>query len=507
MNQVRAQIADPKLSPKQSWFDSIGLTLAVGIAYFFAAQLSLLLLAKPDGVAAFWPAAGLSSGVLIALGHAARLPVAVGTIVATIVANLMGDRNVWAAAASAALNASEAMLTAWLIDWYFGPDFSLGRLRNVLGLLAAAVMATAASGVGAMAAYKLFHSPTTPIWATWRHWFASDAVGIVAVAPLVIGFVKVLREPPPHKEIIEGAAALTLLVAFIVVLIPLPQQQWQTIRPAALLFPILLWLAARCQPEFSAVAAFIVSLTVFWMTTFDIGHFGDPTIPISNRVLDAQTVIAVCVLCTCVLAALFAERRQAEKHQDLLIAELDHRVKNVLARVAAVVRHTSQRCNTLEEFVQSIDGRIQSMAAAHSLLSRSRWRGVGLIELLRRQLAPYSTGANVSLNGPDIILTSRETQALAAVIHELVTNAVKYGALSSQDGSVSLSWDCTGAELAVLRIVWREVCCPPIVAQVRNGYGSGLIRELIPHELGGAVEFTFPSDGACCKIEIPLGPR
>jgi two-component sensor histidine kinase len=399
------------------------------------------------------------------------------------------------------------MLTAWLIERYFGPGFSLGRLRNVLGLLAAVVVATAASGGGAMVAYKLFHSPTAPVWTTWRHWFASDAVGVVAVAPLVIGLVKALREPPPRKEIIEGVGALVALVAMIVVVISLPREPWQTVRPAALLFPILLWLAARCQPVFAAAAAFIVSLTVFWTTTFGIGHFGDPTVPISNRLLGAQTAIAVCVLCTYVLAALFAERRQAKEHQDLLIAELDHRVKNVLARVAAVVRHTSRRCGTLEEFVQSIDGRIQSMAAAHSLLSRSRWRRVGLIDLLRRQLAPYSTDANVSLNGPDVILTSGETQALAVVIHELVTNAVKYGALSNRDGSVSLSWDCTGVDLAMLRIVWREICGPPIVVSSQSGYGSSLIRELIPHELGGAVELTFPSDGACCKIEIPLRRR
>jgi integral membrane sensor domain MASE1 len=198
-----------------------------------------------------------------------------------------------------------------------------------------------------MVAYKLFHSPTAPVWTTWRHWFASDAVGVVAVAPLVIGLVKALREPPPRKEIIEGVGALVALVAMIVVVISLPREPWQTVRPAALLFPILLWLAARCQPVFAAAAAFIVSLTVFWTTTFGIGHFGDPTVPISNRLLGAQTAIAVCVLCTYVLAALFAERRQAKEHQDLLIAELDHRVKNVLARVAAVVRHTSRRCGRI----------------------------------------------------------------------------------------------------------------------------------------------------------------
>jgi len=127
------------------WIGVIGLALAVGIAYFLAAHLSLALLAEPDGVAVFWPAAGVSSGVLIALGRDARLPVAGGAMVATVIANLMGDRNVSSATAFALCNAGEALLTAWLIERYFGSGFSLDRLRNVLGLLAAAVVVSLCS--------------------------------------------------------------------------------------------------------------------------------------------------------------------------------------------------------------------------------------------------------------------------------------------------------------------------------------------------------------------------
>src|SRR6266478_5023618 len=152
------------------WIAAMGLATAVGIACFFAAQLSLEFLAKPDGVAVFWPAAGVSSGVVIALGRDARLPVAGGVMVATIIANLTGDRNVWGATAFALCNAGEALLAAWLIERYFGSGFRLDRLRNVLGLLAATVIATAASGIGGTVAFKLFRSPTAPIWTTWQHW-------------------------------------------------------------------------------------------------------------------------------------------------------------------------------------------------------------------------------------------------------------------------------------------------------------------------------------------------
>src|SRR5262249_58404026 len=139
----------------------------------------------------------------------------------------------------------------WLIERYFGSPFGLDRLRNVLGLLTAAVVATTASGIGAMVAYKLFHSPTAPIWTTWQHWFASDVVGIITVAPLVIGLAEAVREPPPRNEILEGIAALVTLGVMTVIIVSLPPKPWQTMIPVALLFPILLWVAAPFPPGMS----------------------------------------------------------------------------------------------------------------------------------------------------------------------------------------------------------------------------------------------------------------
>jgi PAS domain S-box-containing protein len=618
--------------PMLPWMGAIGLGFAVSIAYFLAAKLGLALLG-PDGVALFWPAAGVSAGVLIALGREARFPVAGGTLIAAFAANFTADRNVWGASTLALCDTGETLLIAWLAERYLSPVVSLGWLRDVLGFLAAAIAATAVSGVGAMVAYKLFHSPAMPVWTTWLHWFASDAVGMIIVAPLVIGVAQALREPPPRHEIIEGVVALAALTAVIAVIATLPSELWATTALVALLFPAVLWLAARCQPVFAAAAAFILSFTIVWTITFGIGHFGNAAVPIDDRVLGAQMAIVGFALCAYVLAALFAERRQhetvieesearlqealtagavtafewnprrgrsqrsenaaqilglgpqqsfsaqflgqihpddrlsflalirrvcvdcpsysatfrfirpdghevwleetargvfdgtgrlvrlkgltrditrrrrAEERQDLLIAELDHRVKNVLARVAVVAMHTRQTNRTMDDFVKALDGRIQSMAAAHALLSRSRWYGVGLTDLIRRQLAPYTTDANTRISGPDVMLTAAETQAVAMVIHELVTNAAKYGALSSPAGSVSVGWDLTGADSSVLAITWRETGGPPVTAPVHGNYGSSLIRELIPHELSGAVDLTFPSEGAHCKITIPLARK
>jgi PAS domain S-box-containing protein len=611
----------------------VGLAVAVGIAYFLAARLSLALLTKPDGVAVFWPASGVAAGVLIALGPGARLPVAVGAIVATIVANLLGDRTLWSSIAFALCNAGEAVLTAWLIERYFGSGFTLDSVRNVLGLLGAAIVGTAVSGIGGTAGFRYFHSSTAPILITWQHWFASDALGIVTVAPLLIGLASAARDPPPWSELTEGVVALVALAIMSGLVIFLPRVPWATAVPIALLFPLLLWLAARCRAVFASGAAFVVALTIVWTTTFGIGYFGDPSLPIADRILGAQAVILAVSLCAFVLAALFSERRRneaaliegaaqlqealtagavtafawdvrtgssrrsenaaqilgfdpqqtftatdflarvhpddqagfksliygvrsanpsyavtfrfirpdgrevwleessraefdaagryvrlkgltrditerkrAEEHQVMLTAELDHRVKNVLARVAVVAMFTRQSSSSMDEFVQALHRRIQSMADVHALLSQSRWLGVELSDLVRRQLAPYATEANTTTRGPDVTLTATATQAVAMVLQELVTNAVKYGALSTRDGRVSVTWDRqnSGETAAYLRIAWREIDGPPVVAPTQSGYGTSLIRDLIPHELGGEVDLMFASDGVHCTIVIPL---
>jgi signal transduction histidine kinase len=338
-----------------SWSPANELWLAVAVAcgYFLAARLSLGLLIQPDGVAVFWPAAGISSGLLIALGRQVRLPVAAAVVAATLAANLMGDRNVWAALCFAVCNAAEALIAAAIIQYYFGAAFNLDRLQEVLGLLAAAVVSTVISGIGATISYKLFHSPAVPMVTIWRHWFASDAVGIIAVAPLVIGISNAVRRPLPRSDLLEGIVAIVVLAAMTGMIISLPKEPWETLVPGALLFPVLLWLAARSRPVFAAAGAFIVSLTVGWATIFGIGHFGDTSLPLEDRILQAQVVILVMTLGALVLAALFAERRrhesvlrESEAHlaraNKMLERERDNKLMNLGAAISAISHELRQ---------------------------------------------------------------------------------------------------------------------------------------------------------------------
>ena len=199
------------------------------------------------------------------------------------------------------------------------------------------------------------------------------------------------------------------------------------------------------------------------------------------------------------------ERKRVEEQQRTLLAELDHRVKNALATVSAVVSHTWQGSRSVADFVAALDGRIRSMATTHELLSSRRWHGVSLTELVRRELAPYATRNNTEINGPDILLKPEAGQAMAMVLHELATNAAKYGALSTKNGRVSIRWDrhLNGHPRSHLVFEWQEIGGPPVVALGKSSYGTSTIRDLIPYEFGGTVDLVLAPEGVQCRLELP----
>jgi PAS domain S-box-containing protein len=199
------------------------------------------------------------------------------------------------------------------------------------------------------------------------------------------------------------------------------------------------------------------------------------------------------------------ERKRAEERQRVLVGELDHRVKNVLASVSAVVSHTRQETSSVASFVAALDGRIRSMATTHELLSARQWHGISLAELVRGELAPYATRSNTEIDGPSVVLRAEAGQAMAMVLHELATNAAKYGALSTTSGRVAIRWDWrpNGYARAQLVLQWQEIGGPPVIASGEAGYGTSVIRDLIPYEFGGMVDLVFAPEGVRCRLELP----
>jgi two-component sensor histidine kinase len=196
------------------------------------------------------------------------------------------------------------------------------------------------------------------------------------------------------------------------------------------------------------------------------------------------------------------EHKRQEAHARLLMRELEHRVHNVLARVEIVIERGAEGQSSLREYRQSLLARIQSMMHAHQLLRRLNWSGAAVTDLIADQLKPYATSHNNRIEGSEILLNPDATQAVSMVIHELTTNAVKYGALSVPEGHITVSWKREPERGLVLR--WSEQDGPEVKAPQREGYGTRLIRELLKFEFGGTVQHHFSPGGEICEISLPL---
>jgi integral membrane sensor domain MASE1 len=246
-------------------FASAACTVAIAAAYYLVARLSLggLFFFQSEGITVFWAAAGISSGLLIGFGSRARWPIIAGVFVgAFLIPFLVLKRGIWLSTIFAACDVVEPIIIAGLIARYFGGDFALDQLRKVLSFLAASVAGTIPSSFAGAVASRLFLRPEAGVLTTWLHWWTGVAVGVVTVAPVIIGFPAALRGPPlPHNQRVEGSAGLLTLALVTGVVLSLPQQLWETVLPGALLFPVLLWLAARCGPVFAAAGILIVSVT------------------------------------------------------------------------------------------------------------------------------------------------------------------------------------------------------------------------------------------------------
>ncbi len=202
------------------------------------------------------------------------------------------------------------------------------------------------------------------------------------------------------------------------------------------------------------------------------------------------------------------ERKRSEEHQRLLMAEIDHRAKNMLAAVQSMVVLSKQNARSIEDYSRRLIGRFRAMARGHDLLARERWEGVRLHDLIRGELHAFvdPDSRAVAIGGEDVVLPPRVAQTLTLVVHELGTNAAKHGALSVPSGQVRIgSAVLREANGARLHLQWVETGVPDVRAPLSRGFGSNLIERGIAHELDGSARTEFTREGMRCEIEIPLG--
>ena len=196
------------------------------------------------------------------------------------------------------------------------------------------------------------------------------------------------------------------------------------------------------------------------------------------------------------------ERKQAEELTNLLAREVDHRANNLLAVAQAMVRLSKGA--TVKDLQETIMGRIDALARAHSLIAETGWRGADLEQLVERELKPYAsaTGANTAISGAQVHLTGAMAQAIAIALHELATNAAKYGAFSTEAGRVEVTWSRTPE--SELLLSWSEHGGPPVQPPIGHGFGTALIEQSARRQLHGVVDVQWRPTGLACEFRIPF---
>jgi two-component sensor histidine kinase len=188
---------------------------------------------------------------------------------------------------------------------------------------------------------------------------------------------------------------------------------------------------------------------------------------------------------------------------NLLIDELNHRVKNTLATVQSVA-HQTFRGVAPPSVIAKYDGRLSALGRAHNVLSEERWSGADVRDVVAQAVGPFSQPDRVKLAGPEIRLAPRCALMISMALHELATNAAKYGALSGSDGTITIQWKCTEPDPRRLLLVWRESGGPPVTAPAHRGFGARLIEQSFVAQLGGRARLDFTSAGVIAELECPI---
>lgn len=198
-----------------------------------------------------------------------------------------------------------------------------------------------------------------------------------------------------------------------------------------------------------------------------------------------------------------AARRSVESRQSMMMAELDHRVKNNLASVLSLAELTIGSASSLQAFGTTFKGRVRAMARTHEALAATRWQGVRMHDAVRMTVAPLADGGNrLEAIGEDVLLPARASSAICVMLHELATNAAKYGAFSTPDGHVQVSWSMDAEKHLTLE--WRETGVESIREPTRRGFGTELIHGAVQHELQGQVDIEYKPPGLRCRVRAPL---
>jgi two-component system CheB/CheR fusion protein len=201
-----------------------------------------------------------------------------------------------------------------------------------------------------------------------------------------------------------------------------------------------------------------------------------------------------------------SERKRSETHQQVLLHELQHRVKNIISTIGALATRMTRGAPSVPQFSEAFLGRLDSMARTHDLLTRGNWQGADLKQLVTGALRSYISpdGNNIWIEGPELTLEPGAATTLGMVFYELATNAAKYGALSARAGQINIQWRLDTADEERVFLIWEESGGPAVNPDATEGFGSSFVRRSVEYEMSGHVGLELRPTGVRCLIEFPL---
>jgi two-component sensor histidine kinase len=477
--------------------------LFLGVAYFVLAKAGLALASLHPSASPIWPPSGLALAAFLLWGNRVWPAVAAGAFFA----NATTFGSVATSLAIAAGNTLEAAVTTWLlVRWSSGAaTFEMPSRVARFAALAIAPGSVISATIGVGSLVLTGHAAASNFAHMWLTWWLGDIGGLLLATPAIVLWARSNRLPPDRAELKELSTLLAATVgAGLVAFSP-------AIEPSAIRGPLafltiapLLWAALRHRQRDTATAALVLSAVAIAGTLTNGGPFARPSLN-ESFLLILSFVISAAVP-TLVLSADVAVRRRAEERQQLLISELNHRVKNTLATVQAIANHTLRTADPAA-FAESFSGRIQALSRAHGLMTRSVWEGADLPALLRDQVLLGENDDRVTFSGPNVILPPQTALHCAMVFHELGTNARKYGALAVAEGAVFVTWTVESAGARILALRWAEDGRPAQAGSTGPGFGTAFLEQgLRP---AGEAHMRRTPTGIVwdIRVELPARPR
>lgn len=506
-----------------AWLTQRASVEARGLLAFYVAFIAAIAFGQwfgkiPGITITFWPPNGIYVAVLL-LSDVRRWPLWVAAAAAAeLTGNLIWFGNSFSSAFFyIGVNALESLVCAAILKYFFPAPATLRTLEQAL---AVTVTVLAAAAIGAtMSAAHDWYVGKGAFGVTFEHWWVGDGAGMLLALPLVLAGVEVWNSRRA-LTIGEAGEAIAIALTLAALCYFAFAQSWAVLF---VLMPPLLWAALRFEFLGGLLAVLLLALLIGLLTLYKVGAIGLSGLSRDQTHVVMQLFLATASIKVIIVAAIARQRREtmaalraanedlegrvAERTSqvNLLMREVNHRSKNLLMLVQALARQTA--ASGAKDFQRRFENRLHSLAASQDLLVKNEWKAVPVRDLVMGQLAHLGRDVErcFTIDGPALRLTAASAQTIGMALHELSTNAIKYGALSDDGGLIEVSWGIMqGAGGAPLyRMVWRETGGPEVSKPERRGFGTIVIGDMVRLGLGGTVVEDFRPEGLVWTVEAP----